>query len=130
MSTEDVDRDEIAKDVIERLDPGTTIGDKVILSRRQLLAIAGGSLSIGALATFGVSESEAQSAVGQVGTSSDRVDVYSATVDSTAVSTTTLNGGGPISDGDGTERQIWIIANGASDPAGADPEDLIYEEEA
>lgn len=33
-----------------------------------------------------------------------------------------------ISDGDGTERQIWVIANGASDPSGADPEDIIFEE--
>jgi len=35
-----------------------------------------------------------------------------------------------VSDGDGTTREIWVIANGASDPAGADPEDLIFEEEA
>ena len=35
-----------------------------------------------------------------------------------------------VSDGDGTTRQIWVIANGASDPAGADPEDIIFEEEA
>jgi len=47
-----------------------------------------------------------------------------------AVHTDSLNNGGPISDGDGTERQIWIIANGASDPAGADPEDIIFEEES
>lgn len=41
-----------------------------------------------------------------------------------------INGGGPVSDGDGTERQFWVIANGASDPTGADPEDIILEEEA
>jgi hypothetical protein len=35
-----------------------------------------------------------------------------------------------VSDGDGIERQIWIIANGASDPAGAGTEDIILEEEA
>lgn len=35
-----------------------------------------------------------------------------------------------VSDGDGTERQVWVIANGASDPAGADPEDIIFEEES
>jgi len=49
---------------------------------------------------------------------------------SQSVSTDSLNNGGPISDGDGTERQIWVIANGASDPSGADPEDIIFEEEA
>ncbi len=46
-----------------------------------------------------------------------------------ALGTTTLNGGGPVSEGDGIERQIYVIANGASDPAGADPEDIIFEEE-
>lgn len=40
-----------------------------------------------------------------------------------------INGGGPISEGDNTERQIWIISNGASDPAGANTGDLIFEEE-
>jgi hypothetical protein len=35
-----------------------------------------------------------------------------------------------VSDGDGVDRQIWVIANGASDPAGADAEDIIFEEEA
>lgn len=34
-----------------------------------------------------------------------------------------------VSDGDGTTRQIWVIASGASDPAGADPEDIIFEEQ-
>jgi len=41
-----------------------------------------------------------------------------------------LNGGGPVSDGDGTKRQIWVVSNGASDPAGAGPEDIIFEEQA
>lgn len=30
----------------------------------------------------------------------------------------------------GLERRIWVIENGASDPADADPEDLIFEKEA
>jgi hypothetical protein len=34
-----------------------------------------------------------------------------------------------VTDGDGTKREIWVIANGASDPAGADPEDIIFEEQ-
>jgi hypothetical protein len=46
-----------------------------------------------------------------------------------ALSVAVLNNGGPVSDGDGTERQIWVIANGASDPAGANPEDIILEEQ-
>lgn len=35
-----------------------------------------------------------------------------------------------VSDGDGTTRQVWVIGNGASDPAGAGPDDLIFEEES
>lgn len=40
-----------------------------------------------------------------------------------------LNGGGVVTDGDGTERNIWVIANGASDPAGATAEDIIFEKQ-
>jgi len=43
--------------------------------------------------------------------------------------TDAVNGGGPVSDGDGTERQVWIIANGAADPAGAGTNDIIFEEQ-
>jgi len=41
-----------------------------------------------------------------------------------------INGGAPVTEGDGVDRQLWVIANGAADPAGADPEDLIFEAEA
>lgn len=41
-----------------------------------------------------------------------------------------INGGGPIVDGDGIAREQYLIANGAGDPADADADDLIYEEEA
>jgi len=35
-----------------------------------------------------------------------------------------------VVDGDSTERRIWVIPNGASDPAGATADDLIFEENA
>jgi hypothetical protein len=35
-----------------------------------------------------------------------------------------------VYDGDGTQRRIWVIANGASDPADATADDLIFEESA
>lgn len=35
-----------------------------------------------------------------------------------------------ITDGDGVDRQIWVIANGAADPADATADDLIFEESA
>lgn len=40
-----------------------------------------------------------------------------------------INDGGPITDGDGTERQVYVIASGAGDPAGAGANDLILEQE-
>jgi len=70
----DAERDDIADRVIEKLDPGKH-GDKWLLTRRQLAAIAGGGLSAGALATFGIDTAEAQAA-GQVGTDTDPVDVF------------------------------------------------------
>lgn len=123
--TPDSDVSELAQQVVAELDPGTTIGSKVILSRRQFAAITGGTLSLGALATYGADEAQAQ-AVGSVGTDTDRVDVFAYDLDVA----NSLNGGGPLSDGDGTERQLWVIANGAGDPSGADPEDIILEETA
>jgi len=85
MSAEESETEvtELAKAVIDELDPGTTIGDKIILSRRQLLAVAGGGLSVGALATLGVGKAEAQSAVGTIGTASSPVDVEAATINAT-----------------------------------------------
>jgi len=80
MTDSDADISELARQVVDELDPGSTIGDKIVLSRRQLVAIAGGGLSAGALATLGVSEAEAQTAAGQVGTSTEPVDVQAASV--------------------------------------------------
>jgi len=73
----DVDTETLAEQVIEELDPGQVIDNKVILSRRQLVAIAGSGLSAGALAALGLEEASAQTGpVGQVGTSSEPVDSY------------------------------------------------------
>ena len=79
MSETDIDPDTLAA-ALEQLDPGTRIGDKFILSKRQLLAAAGGALSAGALVSMGIDEAEAQSAAGQVGTSSKPVDVKANTI--------------------------------------------------
>jgi hypothetical protein len=116
--SDQIDPDTLAA-ALERIDPGTRIGDRIVLSKRQVIALAGSSLGVGALAQFGISEAEAQAA-GQVGTSSDPVNVEA----------NLINGGGPVTDGDGTERNIWVIANGASDPSGASAEDIIFEEES
>ena len=70
------DIDAVADAVLERLDPGTVIDDKIILSKRQLLAIAGSGLGAGGLAALGISEASAQTGpAGQVGTDTEPVDV-------------------------------------------------------
>jgi len=76
----DPDTSELARAVIKELDPGTVIEDKYVLSRRQVIALSSGALSLGALAGFGSSSADAQSAAGQVGTSSEPVDVEAATI--------------------------------------------------
>ena len=129
--------DDLAARLAPRLPTGTH-GDRVVLSRRQFAAAASGVLSAGALVALGVDEASAQAA-GQQGTASSPNDMFAYNLDvqnggdfnGTGITNLgSLNSGGPLSDGDGTERQVWIIANGASDPAGADPEDIIFEEEA
>jgi hypothetical protein len=71
------DTEALAEQVVEELDPGQIIDNKVILSRRQLLAIAGSGLGAGALAALGVDEAAAQTGpAGQQGTSSEPNDMY------------------------------------------------------
>jgi len=119
MPDSETDESELAQRVVDELDPGSIVEDKVILSRRQVVGLATGTLSVGALAGFGSGEAQAQSAGGQIGTPSSPEDAYLASV----------NDEGVVTDGDGTDRRVWVIASGASDPAGASAEDLIFEEE-
>ena len=125
LELSDDERSALAAEVAAELDTGR-YGDRFVLSRRQLLTIAGGAGGVAALVSLGVEPAAAQSAAGQVGTESSPENVFAYDLNVANL----LNGGGPISDGDGTERQIWVIANGASDPTGADPEDIIFEREA
>jgi len=81
------DVSELARSVVQELEPGMMIDDKLILSRRQALAIATGTVSASALLGFASGTADAQSAAGQVGTSSQPVDVEAATVKATQVGT-------------------------------------------
>jgi len=74
----ELDTEAIAREAVTQMDTGTTIGDKILISRRGLGALVAGGLSVGALATLGVDEATAQQAAGQVGTSSEPVDLYAA----------------------------------------------------
>lgn len=168
----------ITDQVAERLDERSAASRASGVPRRGVLA----ALGLGGLATLGTGTASAQS-VGQIGTSTDSIDVFGYDVEaensftdpagvehtgeladlsdtggafSIEDSGTTVlsdasginfdseidasdDGDGSItasvaaevvSDGDGTDREIWVIANGASDPAGAGPDDIIFEEEA
>lgn len=110
---------------IETLAAETGLGKDEIL--KIGMAITGGGVLGGAAATQFVQQTRAQAdtgdADGNVGLPSSRVDVFADGADVNSV-----NSGGPVSDGDGTERKVWVIANGASDPAGASNDDLILEE--
>ena len=46
-----------------------------------------------------------------------------------AINVSGVNDGGPLSEGDGIERRIWVIESGADDPEEAEDEDLIFEED-
>jgi len=69
------DVSELARSVVQELEPGTMIEDKLILSRRQALAIATGTVSASALLGFATGTADAQSAAGQVGTANQPIDV-------------------------------------------------------
>jgi len=73
-SPDDRDVSELARAVVAELEPGTVIDDKLILSRRQAIGLATGSIGVGALATLGADTAAAQAA-GQVGTASEPIDV-------------------------------------------------------
>ena len=122
MSDSDDDRDvsKLAREVIAELEPGTIIDNRVILSRRQAVGLATGAISLGALSGFGASSAQAEDVAGQVGTETEPIGVYAGH----------LNDGGVLSEGDGVERRLWVIAEGAGDPDDASAEDLIFEEES
>lgn len=117
MDSEQIDHDRLAEQVVQKLDPGTVIDNKIILTRRQLAAVAAGTLSVGALLSAGAGEASADTA-GGIGSEDDPIDAELASV----------NGGGVVSAGDGTDRRIWVIDSGASDPSDAADDDLIFEE--
>jgi hypothetical protein len=75
---DELDTEALAREAVTELDTGTTVGDKILISKRGLGALVAGGLSVGALATLGVDEATAQQAAGQVGTSSEPVDVFAA----------------------------------------------------
>jgi len=77
----DDELDDLASKLAPRLPTGS-YGDKVVLPRRKLLAaVGGGGVGLGLLAKLGIDPATAQSAAGQVGTSSSPEDVNAYNLD-------------------------------------------------
>jgi len=74
------DTSELARAVINELDTGTVVEDKIVVSRRGLTALIGAGLGTGALSMLGVDKASAQQAAGQVGTASSPVDLEANTI--------------------------------------------------
>lgn len=89
----DADRKALAADVAAELDTGH-YGSRFVLSRRQLLSLAGGSAGVAGLVALGVDPATAQSAAGQVGTQSSPEDVFAFNLDVQGALQRDLDAGG------------------------------------
>jgi hypothetical protein len=101
----DDDLDRLASKLAGRLPTGRH-GDRIVTTRRQLLAAAaGGSIGVSALVKLGIDPATAQSAAGQVGTQSSPEDVFANALDVQAgaeFNGTDVSGVGSLSTGDVT----------------------------
>ena len=77
MSQPTDDIDELTDRVIDRMEPGFYDG-KLVLNRRQAIALTGTTFSAAALIGVGFGQAEAQEAAGQVGTEDEPVDLFAA----------------------------------------------------
>ncbi|MFP4117229.1 MAG: hypothetical protein ACLFSD_00050, partial [Salinivenus sp.] len=119
--------------VAPRLEPGR-YGDNMVLPRRVVLGVAGGTLSAGALFGFGVDEVAGQEEVWNVGDPDTPADVYGDEVrvatltieDENALISNAASGSVDLSDGSATvstglddSEATFYLALGIDDP-GAD----------
>jgi len=102
----------------ERVNRLESLIERMLPSRRGVLgglaAVLGGTY-LGSQ-TGGASTGSA----GTIGSTSDRPDVL-------ADSVTEAGGDEVVADGDGIDRDIYVIASGASDPSAATNDDIILE---
>lgn len=114
------------------IDPGTVDGNTSI----SVGYLSADEATIGTLsvtnapvdANDAVRKAEHDSLGATVGTKADADGAGTATLSNYAnITTGQLNNAGPVTDGDGVERHIWVIAAGAANPAGAGPNDIIFE---
>jgi len=102
----------------ERVNRLESLIERMLPSRRGVLggiaAVLGGTY-LGSQQAQGSTGS-----AGTIGSTSDRPDVL-------ADSVTEAGGDEVVADGDGVDRDIFVIAKGASDPSAADADDIILE---
>jgi len=119
--TKDTNTDEPSKaELDERVNRLESLIERMLPSRRGVLgglaAILGGTY-LGSQTV----ESSTGSA-GQIGTTSDRPTIKADDI-------TEAGGDEVIADGDGVDRDIYVIQSGASDPSAATNDDIILERE-
>jgi hypothetical protein len=86
MTQDKIDYSKLAEQIdpeqiVAELDTGKVAEDRFILTKRQLVALAGSGLGAGALSALGIGSADAQTASGQVGTSNNRVDLFAQDLD-------------------------------------------------
>jgi len=72
--SDEADPDALAERVVDQLDPGSVIGDKVVISKQQAAAVLAGSGTLAGVLGVGVGTTQAQSSGGQLGTDSEPIE--------------------------------------------------------
>ena len=68
------DTDELTQRVLDELDPGTVINDRVILSKQQAVGIMTGGVTLAAVLGVTAASASAQSSESVLGTDEDPID--------------------------------------------------------
>ena len=68
------DYSDTTRQVLAEMDPGSVIGDKVILSQAQVAAVIGGGVTLAGVLGVGAGRASAQSEVGKLGSESEPID--------------------------------------------------------
>jgi len=84
MTQPNINIDKLTEQVADRLSDQRQIGDKILVSRREAIALATGTISLGALGIGSTGTAQAATG-GTIGTSSNRVDIYAGDIDSNSL---------------------------------------------
>jgi len=68
------DYSDTTRQVLAEMDPGSVIGDKVILSQAQVAAVIGGGVTLAGVLGVGAGRASAQTDVGKLGSDAEPID--------------------------------------------------------